>query len=182
MGMLRAGTDTQISRLSLLVSVGFELRSKKYGTVNNTLDPSAMARLARALSSIWRKLTVVTLALVVLSVIADNPTSIVPPLPGPDPGYIIAESTSGLANRLRVMAAYMHIAEAQHDGAHLVFIWDITEACPGHFLSVFEPIERVIFATNASRYVLDKHSKINYENSFATFNWIMSMNNVPKNR
>lgn len=112
----------------------------------------------------------------------DNPTSIVPAYSGPDPGYIIAEASSGLANRLRVLAAYMHIAEAKHDGAHLVFIWDKTEACPGHFLSVFEPIDTVIFATNASRYVLDKHSKINFEDSFAVFGWIMRMNNIPKNR
>lgn len=56
-------------------------------------------------------------------IVADNPTSIIPPLPGPDPGYIIAESSSGLANRLRVMAAYMYLAEFKYGGAHLVFIW-----------------------------------------------------------
>ncbi len=61
-------------------------------------------------------------------VCADNPTSIVPPLPGADPGYIIAESDSGLGNRLRVMAAYMYIAEYKFEGAHLVFIWDKNEA------------------------------------------------------
>lgn len=113
---------------------------------------------------------------------ADNPTSIIQPLPGPDPGYIIAESSSGLANRLRVMAAYMYIAEAKFHGAHLIFVWDINDACPGHFLSVFEPIPTVLFANNASRYVIDKHAKINFENSFAVFSWIMRMNNIPKNR
>lgn len=113
---------------------------------------------------------------------ADNPTSIVPPLPGPDPGYIIAESNSGLGNRLRVMAAYMYIAEYKFEGAQLVFIWDKNEACPGHFLSVFEPIPRVIFATNSSRCVLDKNAKINYENSYAVFTWIMQMNGIPKGR
>lgn len=112
----------------------------------------------------------------------DNPTSIIPPYSGPDPGYIIAESTSGLANRLRVMAAYMYIADYKYQGAHLVFIWDVNEPCPGHFLSIFEPIPKVIFATNISRYVLDKHAKINYENSFAVFSWIMKMNDIPKNR
>lgn len=113
---------------------------------------------------------------------ADNPTSIIPPYAGPDPGYIIAESSSGLANRLRVMAAYMYIADFKYNGAHLVFIWEVNEACPAHFLSVFEPIPRVIFATNESRYVLDKQAKVNYENSFAVFSWIMRMNNIPKNR
>lgn len=100
----------------------------------------------------------------------------------PNVGYIVAESTSGLSNRLRVLAAYMYIAEYKYDGAHTVFIWDKTSACPGHFLSLFEPIPTVIFATNSSRYVLDKHAKIVYENSFAVFGWIMQMNNIPKNR
>jgi len=113
---------------------------------------------------------------------SDNPTSIIDPYNGPDPGYIIAESTSGLSNRLRVLAAYMYIAEYKFEGAHTVFIWDKTSACPGHFLSIFEPIPDVIFATNSSRYVLDKHAKIVYENSFAVFPWIMQMNNIPKNR
>ncbi|KAJ1429859.1 hypothetical protein B484DRAFT_56404 [Ochromonadaceae sp. CCMP2298] len=126
------------------------------------------------------------LALLVLAqiplVFTDNPTSIVQPFDGPDPGYILAESTSGLSNRLRVMAAYMFIAQSKFDGAHLVFVWDKTSACPGHFLSIFEPIDGVVFATNSSRYVLDKKAKIVYENSFAVFNWIMQMNHIPKNR
>lgn len=113
---------------------------------------------------------------------ADNPTSIIPPLNFSDNGYIIAESSSGLANRLRVLAAYLHVAEAKYKGAHLVFIWDKNEACPGHFLSVFEPVPNVIFAKNESRNVLDKHSKINYENSFAVFSWIMKMNDIPRNK
>eukprot|EP01031_Cornospumella_fuschlensis_P029212 gene29211-35263_t len=112
----------------------------------------------------------------------DNPTSMVPPLEGPDPGYIVAESRSGLANRLRVLAAYMYIAEAKYQGAHLVFIWNTNEACPGHFLSVFEPIDQVLFATNASRYVVDKHAKQNYEESNAVFPWILKMNQIPRSR
>jgi hypothetical protein len=112
----------------------------------------------------------------------DNPTSIIPAYSGPDPGYIIAESTSGLANRLRVMGAYMHVADYKYNGAHLVFVWEVTEACPGHFLSIFEPIPKLVFATNSSRYVLDKHAKVNYENSFAVFSWIMKMNDIPRNR
>ncbi len=113
---------------------------------------------------------------------SDNPTSIVKPFDGPDPGYLVAESTTGLSNRLRVLAAYMWVAEYKFVGAHVAFIWDKTSACPGHFLQIFEPIPKVIFATNASRYVLDKHAKIVYEDSNAVFNWIMQMNNIPKNR
>ena len=112
----------------------------------------------------------------------DNPTSIVKPYNGSDPGYILAESTSGLANRLRVLAAYMYVAQFKYEQAHLVFIWDKNHACPGHYLSIFEPINNVIFATNSSRYVLDKHAKVVYENSYAVFNWIMQMNHIPKSK
>jgi hypothetical protein len=111
---------------------------------------------------------------------ADNPTAIVKPYDGPDPGYILAESDGGLSNRLRVLAAYMWVGYANHAGAHLVFIWDVNEPCPGHFLEIFEPIDTVIFATNHSRYVLDKAAKIVYENSLAVFTWTLQMNNIPK--
>ena len=119
---------------------------------------------------------------IVIFSIADNPSSIVRPYDGPDPGYIIAESNGGFANRLRVLASYMYIGMSKFHGAHLVFIWDNNEACPGHFLSVFEPIKSVIFATNMSRYVLDKKAKIVYENSFAVMSWILSQNDIPKNK
>jgi len=112
----------------------------------------------------------------------DNPNSIVKPYDGPDPGYILAESNGGLSNRLRVLASYMHIGLAKFRGAHLVFIWDTNVACPGQFLSVFEQINTVIFATNSSRYVLDKNAKIVYENSFAVMNWILMQNDIPKNK
>lgn len=113
---------------------------------------------------------------------ADNPTAIVPAGTTPDPGYIVAESDAGLSNRLRVLAAYIHIGKARYEGAHLVFIWDINAACPGHFLEIFQPIPDVLFSSNSSRYVVDKHSKINYENSWAVLHWTLQMNNIPKNR
>jgi len=128
------------------------------------------------------KLFLLLLLLVPLSVLSDNPTAIVKPYDGPDPGYILAESDGGLSNRLRVLAAYMWIAYAKFGGAHLVFVWDVNEACPGHFLQVFEPVPTVVFATNSSRYVLDKNAKIVYENSLAVFQWTMQMNNIPKNK
>jgi hypothetical protein len=115
-------------------------------------------------------------------VVSDNPTAMVPPIEGPDPGYIIAESDGGLSNRLRVLAAYMWVAKARYNNSHLVFIWDVNDACPGHFLQVFEPIPTVVFATNSSRYVLDKNAKQNYENSLAVFTWTLQMNDIPKNR
>lgn len=116
------------------------------------------------------------------SVKSDNPTGVVAPYSGEDPGYILAESNGGLSNRLRVMAAYIYIGEVKFGGAHLAFVWDINDACPGHFLQIFDPIPNVMFATNSSRYVLDKNAKIVFENSFAVFNWIMEMNSIPKNK
>ena len=116
------------------------------------------------------------------NVVRDNPTAIVSPLNISDPGYILAESDGGLGNRLRVLAAYMYIGKFKFDGAHLVFIWDVNQACPGHYLEIFDPLRDVIFATNNSRYVLDKHAKIVYENSLAVFQWTMQMNNIPKRR
>jgi hypothetical protein len=112
----------------------------------------------------------------------DNPSSIVSPIAGEDPGYIIAESDGGLANRLRVLAAYMYIGEWKFQGAHCLFVWDKNSACPGHFLSIFEPIPNVSFATNTSIHVFDKRAKIVYENSWAVFPWIMGQNGIPKNK
>ena len=63
-------------------------------------------------------------------------------------GYIIAESDGGLSNRLRVLISHMFLAEALHNNAHLVFIWDVNEACPGHFLQIFKPIPQVTFTSS----------------------------------
>ena len=127
-------------------------------------------------------ISLLSVALLSAGVVGDNPTAIVQPYDGPDPGYIIAESDTGLGNRLRVLAAYMHVGSARFEGAHLVFIWDINPACPSHFLELFQPIQNVVFATNSSRYVLDKGAKIVYENSNAIFDWTMRMNHIPRNK
>lgn len=134
------------------------------------------------LRSVWLLLLLLIMIVAGNVEVRDNPTAIVPPMNMSDPGYVLAESQGGLANRLRVLAAYMHVGKARFDGAHLVFIWDVNSACPGHFLEIFSPIKDVIFARNESRYVLDKHAKIVYENSMAVFHWTMQMNDIPKNR
>lgn len=79
-----------------------------------------------------------------------NPIAIIPPYNGSDPGYIIVSCSAGLSNRLRVLASFMWISEKTFDGAHLVMVWDVNEACPGHFLELFEPINNVIFTTSDS--------------------------------
>lgn len=107
---------------------------------------------------------------------------LVPPIDGPDPGYIMAGCPDGLGNRLRVLAAFMHIAEWKYSNAQLVFDWDVNSACPGHFLNLFEPMHQVTFIANSSRYIFDKHAKVIYSQSSATLRWIMQANHVPKNR
>eukprot|EP01038_Epipyxis_sp_PR26KG_P008200 gene8200-11092_t len=44
----------------------------------------------------------------------------------------------------------MFIAEKLHNNAHLLFIWDVNDACPGHFLEVYEPLSTVTFIANYS--------------------------------
>ena len=63
--------------------------------------------------------SIIGVLLLIRLVESDNPTAIVAPYSGTDPGYILAESDGGLSNRLRVLAAYMYIAEAKYEGAHL---------------------------------------------------------------
>jgi hypothetical protein len=71
---------------------------------------------------------------------SDNPTAIVTPYSGPDPGYVLAESDGGLSNRLRVLAAYMYIAESKFDGAHLAVSLQVI-----HLLFVYGPKYDAIF-------------------------------------
>jgi hypothetical protein len=49
-------------------------------------------------------------------------------------------------------------------------------------LQLFQPISSVIFASNSSRYVLDKGAAIVYEASNAVFTWTLQMNGISKNR
>jgi hypothetical protein len=119
---------------------------------------------------------------IILFAYGEDPNSLMGPVSGPDPGFIIAQSSFGLANRLRVLASYMYIAKLRFDGAHLVFIWDVNEACPGHFLSIFEPIPKVVFASNESRYIIDKYAKLNVRDSSQTFSWIMQEYDIPRRR
>ena len=74
-------------------------------------------------------------------------------------GYILAESNGGLSNRLRVLASYIHVGQANYAGAHLVFIWDVNQACPGHFLEVFKPIPGNYFFNQITIYLALSISK-----------------------
>jgi hypothetical protein len=89
---------------------------------------------------------------------------------------------AGLANRLRVLAAYMWIATTTYSNAHLVFIWDVNAACPGHYLELFQPIANVIFASNTSRHIFADNALAAFEHNTFGFGWIMRTHNIPKNR
>lgn len=81
------------------------------------------------------------------------------------PGYIIAESDGGLSNRLRTLVSHIYIGKVMHNNAKVVMIWNVNEACPGHFLQIFKPLDRVIFGSNESRQVLGQHAIKVYPNS-----------------
>lgn len=68
--------------------------------------------------------------------------------------YIIVESDGGLANRLRVLVSYYFIAKHFYSDYHLFMVWEVNDACPGHFLSIFQPIDDVTFITNTTRSIL----------------------------
>jgi len=68
--------------------------------------------------------------------------------------YIIVESDGGLANRLRVLVSYYFIAKQYYSNYHLFMVWEVNDACPGHFLSIFQPIHDVTFITNTTRSIL----------------------------
>lgn len=62
------------------------------------------------------------------------------------PGYIVAESDGGLSNRLRTLVSHIYIGNVMHNNANVVFIWNTNDACPGHFLQIFQPCKsRIVF-------------------------------------
>lgn len=96
-------------------------------------------------------------------------------------GFVIAGSDGGLANRLRALVAYMHIASVVYK-AELLFIWDVNDACPGHFLQTFHPIPGVNFITNSSRETIGALAKANIPTTRAHFEYIMMEYDIPKRR
>lgn len=112
----------------------------------------------------------------------DMPNGIIPPRNITSPGFIIAESDGGLSNRLRTLAAYMYVGQLRYEGASCIFVWDVNDACPGHFLELFDPIDSVVFVTNTSKILFEPHAKVIFQNSLAVFGWIMQMYGIPRNR
>jgi hypothetical protein len=59
----------------------------------------------------------------------------------------------------------MFLAEVLHNDAHLIMVWDVNDACPGHFLQIFRPISKVTFITNDSRIFFTNNALKIYPNS-----------------
>lgn len=83
--------------------------------------------------------------------------------------FIIAECDAGLSNRLRTMFAHAFLAQFLHGNAHLLMVWDVNDACPGHFLQYFQPIENITFITNRTRHLFEPFAVRVYPNSRLTF-------------
>lgn len=79
--------------------------------------------------------------------------------------FIVGGCDGGLANRLRVLGAFMFISKAVHQGSELFFEWEVNAACPGHFLQLFYPVPRVTFISKATRSLFEMHAVKVYNNS-----------------
>ena len=94
--------------------------------------------------------------------------------------FIVAGSDAGLANRLRVLIAYMYIAKVKFNNSNLVFIWDVNAACPGLFSDVFEPLDGIAFGTTQTRAMYAAKSLASFPDCRSTFGAIMMQFEIPK--
>lgn len=79
--------------------------------------------------------------------------------------YIICESDGGLSNRLRVLVTHIVLAKYIHNNARLVMVWEVNDACPGHFLQVFNPVHGVTFIDSSAKPLFAQHAVHVYNNS-----------------
>ena len=75
----------------------------------------------------------------------------------------------GLANRLRLLAAYMVVSEVVYNTSHIVMVWEVNEACNGHFLEIFQPLENVVFVTANQRQMFERNAIAQFGPSYAGF-------------
>jgi len=69
----------------------------------------------------------------------------------PEKQFLLITASSGLANRLRVLNAFMWLAIHYYGGIQIVMVWEVNNECPGHFLDVFSPVPGIIFITEQDR-------------------------------
>lgn len=94
-------------------------------------------------------------------------------------GYIMIESQDGLSNRLRLLAGYMYINKVFDNISHVVMIWDVNEACPGHFLELFHPINGVSFISRLDIPLFAANAMAIYPPSYQNFLEVLRHHYLP---
>lgn len=99
----------------------------------------------------------------------------------PQSDYIVIESNSGFANRVRVLAAYLYLKDNILNVSHIVMVWDSNAECTGQFTDVMMPIANVSFiaSSDASRYELA--ARFRMAASYSTFGFILQRFGVNMN-
>ncbi len=77
--------------------------------------------------------------------------------------YILIECRHGLANRLRVLAAYLYLIEHKYKTSYIVMVWDLNRPCVGHFLEAFQPVPNVIFITGDLRQSFEDRAFLSFK-------------------
>ena len=92
--------------------------------------------------------------------------------------YKIIESQDGLANRLRLLAGYMYVKEMHTNFSHIIMVWDLNEACPGHFLELFHPIRGVSFISRHDLPVFAPQAMAVHPPSYQNFLEVLRRHNL----
>jgi hypothetical protein len=88
--------------------------------------------------------------------------------------YIIVDSKSGFANRVRVLAAYLYLKKSLVlNVSRIIMVWELNAECNGHFLDVMEPIANVTFITQNESAFYEAGARYRFPPSFATFPFIL---------
>lgn len=95
-----------------------------------------------------------------------------------DNGYIIIDCRDGLSNRLRLLAGYMYVMRATDLFSHIFMIWDINDACPGHFLQLYEPIPNVTFISSLDLPYLTPMANTVYHASYMNYLEVLNSFNL----
>jgi hypothetical protein len=83
--------------------------------------------------------------------------------------YIIIDCRDGLSNRLRLLAGYLYVLRESHSFSHIFMVWDINDACPGHFLQLFEPLSSVTFISSGDLPYLSARANAVYHASYMNY-------------
>lgn len=96
-----------------------------------------------------------------------------PTVISPASDYIIIDSHSGFANRIRVLSAYLYLKSSVLNVSQIFMVWEVNDECTGHFLDVMKPIKNVTFITNFEADVYETGAKFRFPASFSSFPFIL---------